>query len=147
METLLTALMVWASAQTGLPVPDEHPRIHKADRCEINRLYYDNPALECDDDSLNVVAIYDPRFRTMYLPDTWGPDNLYHVSVLLHELVHHMQAEAGIGFDTVVCPGRQIEKPAYDAQIAFLEAAGVDAMETMNLNGLTLLFLTNCDLR
>lgn len=146
METLLTALMVWASAQTGLPVPDSFPTIRMTDRCEIVQMYSGNDA-SCDDDGPRAVAIYDPAIKTMYLPQEWQPDNLYHVSMLLHELVHHMQTEAGINFDTVTCPGKEIEQPAYDAQIAFLEGAGVDAMETMGINRLAYIFVTICPFR
>lgn len=146
MKTLILALMVWASAQTGLPVPDRLPEITYADPCQMERLYIGNPDLDCDSlRGFRIRAMYDPRIRRMVLPEAWRPDSLYDVSTLLHELVHHMQAEAGIRLADVECIGRDIERPAYEAQIAFLEAAGVKAFDVMGLNGLAYVFLTNCN--
>lgn len=144
MEKLILALMAWASAHTGLPVPTTTPTIIAADRCEIERLYFDDPNRECSD-VMSIVAVYDHRIEAMFLPDTWAPDQLYDISVLLHELVHHMQAAAGITAETVGCVGAEIEKPAYDAQIAFLRAAGVKPLETMGINDLSYMMLTMCE--
>jgi hypothetical protein len=89
------------------------------------------------------VAYYEAG--TVFLPHEWDASNLYHVSGLLHEIIHHMQAEEGQTPQTVGCAASALEKPAYDAQIAFLEAAGVDAFEVMGINGLALMFFTTCE--
>jgi hypothetical protein len=142
MKELMLALMVWASAHTGLPVPANVPAIVKADRCAIQALA--QPDSECRSDS-GPVAIYDRHRPAVHLPTGWRADNLYHVSILLHELVHHMQAESGMAMSADnPCPGQNIEKPAYDAQIAFLEAAGVDPLPTMGVNGLYLMLVLRC---
>lgn len=145
MDQLLLALMVWTSAQTGLPVPDELPEIAIEDRCEIERLFYGNAQLDCGESAVSVQAIYDTRHSRMVLPESWTAESIYDVSMLVHELVHHLQASAGVTPATVACTGREIEKPAYDAQIAWLEAAGLDAYETMGINGLAYHLLTMCE--
>jgi hypothetical protein len=145
MEKLVLALMVWASAQTGLPVPEDMPEVRTVDRCEIERLYFDDAARKCGNASGGVQAIYDHRASRMLLPDTWSPENIYDISMLVHELVHHLQAEAGKTPETVSCVGRDLEKPAYDAQIAFLEAAGLDPLAVMGINGLAYKLLTLCE--
>jgi hypothetical protein len=53
-----------------------------------------------------------------------------------------MQHHAGV--EGVPCKAEALEKPAYDAQFAFLEAAGVDPYETVGINALMLIFVTNC---
>lgn len=145
MEKLILALMVWASAQTGLPVPEKIPEIRSADRCEIERLYFGDATRNCDEAVMKVQAIYDHRFSLLYLPDTWSPGDIYDVSMLLHELIHHMQAQAGVTADSVRCVGREIEKPAYDAQIAWLKATGLDPLEAMGINDLSYTLLTMCE--
>lgn len=146
MKTLMTALMVWASAQTGLPVPDTHPTVVMADSCEIEREYRGDPNWACTGDGMRITAIYNQETRTMTLPDTWSPDSLYDVSILLHELVHHMQAEQGLTNGKVECPGRDIERPAYEAQLAFIEATGLPGFQTLGINGLAYNMLTNCSM-
>jgi len=145
MEQLLRALMVWASAQTGLPMTDELPEIRITNRCEIERIFYSDMSKSCEDTALRIQAIYDPRVARMLLPETWSEKNIYDISMLVHEVVHHLQAKNGQTPETVGCTGRDIEKPAYDAQIAWLEAAGLDAFETMGINGLAYRLLTICE--
>lgn len=145
MKTLMAALMVWASAQTGLPVPDAMPRIAMADSCEIDRLHKGDASRPCDQEGTRAVAIYDHRIDTIFLPDTWKADSLYHVSMLLHELVHHMQDNTGLNMETAPCPGRDLEKPAYEAQFAFLKAAGLDPMPASGLNKMAYFFIVGCE--
>lgn len=145
MEQLLLALMVWASAQTGLPVPEELPEIAIEKQCEIERLFYDNSERDCGESPISVQAIYDTRHSRMLLPESWSAKNLYDVSMLVHEIVHHLQTSAGVTPASVSCTGRDLEKPAYDAQIAWLEAAGLDAFETMGINRLAYRLLTMCE--
>lgn len=139
MKALMLALMTWASAQTGLPVPERVPAIQVKSPCELHAIMQ-RPE-PCDKAVLRVGAIYMPNL--IVLPAAHDPRDLYAVSVLLHELVHHMQFENGDNGRS--CPERAArEKVAYDAQIAFLEATGHEAMKLMGIDGLTLLLLTNC---
>lgn len=138
---LMRALMAWASVQTGLPVPERLPGVERRDRCAIQALA--NPESECRSEG-GAVAIYDHRSQTVTLPVSWSATRLYDVSVLLHELVHHMQAVAGVTVETAACRGRDVEQPAYEAQMAFIEAAGVDPFAMMRIDALTLMLITAC---
>lgn len=143
MDVLLTALMLWAANYTGLPVPETPPTVKYVDSCKIHLTAF--PDGDCAEDHLRATAIYDDG--TMWLPDNvnWANPSLFQVSILLHEVVHHIQFEAGHTIDSTPCPGRDLERPAYAAQAAFLSAAGVeDPLKMMGLNGLTLHFLTSC---
>lgn len=142
MQELIAALTVWAAAATGLPVPEAEPSVRFVDACAIHQTT--RPEGKCTDE-VRAIAYYEHEMDTIYLPHEWDASNLYHVSGLLHEIIHHMQAEEGQTPQTVGCAASALEKPAYDAQIAFLEAAGVDAYEVMGINGLALMFFTTCE--
>jgi hypothetical protein len=135
---LMRALMAWAAPRLDLPVPDELPVIVRKDHCGLQAIAY--PGRACLDEGRGVLALYGSG--VMWLRDDWSADSLKDVSILLHELVHHMQHHAGV--EAVPCKAEALEKPAYDAQFAFLEAAGVDPYETVGINALMLIFVTNC---
>lgn len=146
LEPLMRSLMTWAAPATGYPAPDSVPRVRFADRCDIEAFVFPDAGRECDTEhGEGVQAAYEHHSATIYLQTGWSPTDLSDVSTLLHELVHHMQREAGLTMDTVGCPPRDLEKPAYDAQIAWLNASGVDAFETIGINGLFYVIITSCD--
>jgi hypothetical protein len=135
---LMRALMAWASPRLGLPVPDELPRVVRKDHCGLQAIAY--PGRDCPDEGSRVLALYGSG--VMWINNDWRADSLRYVSILLHELIHHMQHHAGV--EPIPCAAKALEKPAYEAQFAFLEAAGVDPYETIGINALMLIFVTNC---
>lgn len=141
MHILMTALMAWAAVYTGLPIPVSTPNVVLVDRCDIPRMFFNDPSFPCSESMIE--ALYEFETQTIYLPNTWSPVDFRDVSVLLHELVHHMQGMAGVR-DATQCAARDIEKPAYDAQIAFIEAAGAPGFETIGINPLAYMMLTHC---
>lgn len=145
LDTTMRSLMTWASPATGYPVPDTVPRVRFADRCDIEAFVYPDSTSDCDTDGSGVQAAYEHHSKTIYLQTGWSADSLFDVSALLHELIHHMQNEAGLTIDTVECPPRDLEKPAYDAQIAWINATGEDAYEVIGMNGLFYVMITSCD--
>ena len=48
------------------------------------------------------VAVYDDRTKTVFLPDTWTGATPADLSVLVHEMVHHLQNSAHMKYE---CPG------------------------------------------
>jgi hypothetical protein len=141
MKELAAALMVWLSAHTGLPVLSELPQIETINRCAVQ--YIHNPHLRGCDEGLRAVAIYEHRSQTIILRSEWSSDDLYSVSVLLHMLVYHMQESELGALRPDECRASRA-KVAYDAQIAFLEAAGVDAFEVMDIGQFEYFILTYC---
>jgi hypothetical protein len=135
---LMWALMAWAAPRLELPVPAELPVIVRKDHCGLQAIAY--PDAPCPEAGQGVLALYGPG--VMWLRDDWSANSLKDVSILLHELVHHMQHHAGV--PETPCAAEAVEKPAYDVQFAFLEAAGVDPYETIGINALMLIFVTNC---
>lgn len=149
MKDLALALMTWINAHTGLPIPDAAPNITQLSPCGIQRAWKQDPAAECSTgDGLRVVALYRPLEGpgTIYLADTWRVDSIVDLSVLVHELVHHMQVGDGLTPLTAHCVGQDIELPAYQAQMAFLKSAGVeDPLRAMGLNQIAFHFVIQCE--
>jgi hypothetical protein len=142
MKELLMALIAWLSPELHLPVPDHLPTIKFASHCAIQEVAYEGTTHKCQQDG--VQAMYMEEVDTIFLPDTWRPDNLYDVSMLLHETAHFVQDFSGINIKSAKCVGFELERPAYDAQVAWLKAAGVDPWTTMKLDQLTMFLLTQC---
>jgi hypothetical protein len=135
---LMRALMTWASPRLGLPVPDQLPTIVRKDHCGLQAIA--RPGQDCPEPGNGVLALYGSG--VIWMNNDWSADSLKDVSILLHELVHHMQHHAEV--PKTPCAQEAWEKPAYDAQFAFLEAAGVDPYEIIGINPLMLIFVINC---
>jgi hypothetical protein len=92
------------------------------------------------DAAKNIVALYDREKKTIYLPEGWTGRTPAELSVLVHEMVHHLQNLSGERYE---CPAA-MEKPAYKAQAKWLEQFDRTLEGEFELDGLTLLVRTNC---
>ena len=90
--------------------------------------------------SQDIVAVYDDKRRTIYLPEEWTGETPAEMSVLVHEMVHHLQNEAYTKFP---CPQAR-EQLAYAAQQRWLEAHGRTLEDEFRLDPMTLLVTTRC---
>ncbi|MCC6946418.1 MAG: hypothetical protein IT539_01495 [Bradyrhizobiaceae bacterium] len=153
MEALLTVLVTWLSANLDLPPIYDHPRIEMVSAAKMAEVRYsrigaaqlDRVAAEAGSQALpeighDVFAIYDDVGRTIYLPQGWTGTTPAEVSVLVHELVHHLQNVGRLAFD---CAGER-EKPAYRAQARWLELFGKSLAGEFGLDPMTVLVRTNC---
>jgi hypothetical protein len=77
--------------------------------------------LSSDEEWIRPAAFYSKSEHLIYLADSWNKDDLVDQSILVHELVHHLQIEDHIQF---ACWGRY-EAQAYELQIKWLRAQGV----------------------
>lgn len=121
MEAALTTIAVWLSFNLMLPPIYEHPHVEFA---SLSRL----------------EAFYDDKTRTIFLPKGWTGRSSAELSVLVHEMVHHVQNVAGL---TYACPEER-EKIAYAAQRQWLALFGRDLMRDFKIDPMTLLVRTNC---
>jgi hypothetical protein len=146
METLMIALMAWASVFTGLPQPEHLPNVRVLERCEIEGFARGRLDPDCKNDSPHgVVAAYDYRTTTVLIPEAFDPQSVRHQAFLLHELVHHMQYASGMDMENPEpCRAAAIERPAYDAMWAYVEASGADVEETLRMNALFVVLVTSC---
>jgi len=153
MHELMILIASWLSIHFGLPPYQEPPAIAFATAAEMADLRADrvaahapNPAaidarrIVPDGASHDVHALYDSLSDTIYLPADWEPASPADVSILVHELVHHLQAQSGAKF---ACP-QERERLAYKAQARWLEQMG-ETMETaFDLDPMTILVRSNC---
>lgn len=150
-EPLLAAIETWLSIEFDLPIVRDHPRIELVPPAEIAALRYrgrfpspgteraltgHSPAAAERD----TVAVYSDSTRTIYLADDWTGGTPAELSVLVHEMVHHLQNVAGLKYE---CPQAR-EKLAYQAQERWLTLFGRDLAQDFELDGFTLLVKTKC---
>jgi hypothetical protein len=88
----------------------------------------------------DTVAIYSDDSQTIYLAEGWSGRTPADLSVLVHEMVHHMQNVLGLRHE---CP-QQREKLAYRAQELWLGLFGRSLETDFELDGLSLLGKTGC---
>jgi len=153
METLLTAIVTWLSIGFGLPANYDLPHVEFVSPAKMNAVQFraripghaqaaSNAGSRPEDPASQreVVALYDDGTRTIYLPAGWTGKTPAEVSVLVHEMVHHLQNLAGSKFE---CPQAR-EKLAYAAQNRWLARSGRNLMDEFDLDPLTVLLRTKC---
>lgn len=143
MNALLTAIVLWLSANFGLPANYEHPKIEFAPTSKIVALRYQgllDAAPQIAAGQRDVVALYDMSRRTIYLREDWTGNTPAELSVLVHEMVHHLQNASGQKFE---CPQAR-EQAAYAAQERWLGLFGHDLEHDFQIDPFTLLVTTHC---
>jgi hypothetical protein len=138
----LDAAMDWLTAEFGLPEVADLPGIAFAPPERLVALHLGRSASHAASTGAgpDVVAVYVDAERTIYLPQGWTGATPEDQSVLIHELVHHVQNVAGLGY---ACPAAR-EKPAFAAQAAWLERHGSDLGTAFGIDAMTLLVRTGC---
>ena len=149
-RALLVRIDEWLAANFELPRATELPRVEYASTAKIAALRYNGVAVTASADvtgsiaratfERTTVAIYVDAEKTIYLPDEWSGQRPAELSVLVHEMVHHMQNLAGIQYE---CP-RQREKLAYAAQDKFLKLFGRDLEGEFEVNPIGVLVRSTC---
>jgi len=153
MEGLLTAIVVWLSVNFDLPANFDHPRIELMPASQMADLRYKillptrqrtppnnkNGAAQMREPR-PIVAVYDNRNKIVYLSDKWTGRTPADLSVIVHEMVHHLQRAAGLAYD---CPSGR-EKLAYQAQDRWLAQFGRSLESEFQIDRLTLLVTTSC---
>ena len=86
------------------------------------------------------MAVYDDQGRTIYLSEHWTGRTPAELSVLVHEMVHHLQSASG---EVFACPAER-EVMAYRAQDAWLGLFGDSLESAFGIDEATLLVSTVC---
>lgn len=151
-EVFLTVIVTWLSANTDLPANYILPHIRYASPAEIADVRYGTFR---QDEKQNVVAaqaslpadrrnsvisLYDPKKQEILLPVGWKAVTAAEQSVLVHEMVHHLQYSAHMKFN---CP-QELEAAAYKAQEKWLQLFGKSLASEFGLDGFTILVNSNC---
>jgi hypothetical protein len=153
MNALLTAISLWLSASFGLPATAENPKVEFLPPVEITLLHYRAFTAEkrqavlaefqremASDKRREVLAVYDDEKRTIFLPVGWSGKSAAELSVLVHEMVHHIQNLAGTKF---AC-AQEREQLAYAAQQRWLGMFGRNLADEFEIDSITLLLSTRC---
>lgn len=134
MKELLLAFMLMASQLSGLPPVKELPTMAFLPASQMCI------AIDMCDADMTVLGHYDMGKRMLTLPTEWNPSNLRNLGALLHEMVHHLQAEEWPEEKDRPCDGK-IEKQAYAVEHEFLRAMKM----APDIDEFTLFVLTMCD--
>jgi len=149
MNALLTAIVIWLSANFDLPASYDYPKVELVPLTQIAALRYRGLvsnrepralAEQPRNPGLDTLAVYDDAKKTIYLPERWTGSSPAELSVLVHEMVHHLQNVAKLKFE---CPQAR-ETAAYAAQEKWLGLFGHTLSEEFEIDGLTILVRTNC---
>jgi hypothetical protein len=143
-------MLAWIAANVDLPEVQELPSISFASPKKLAAMRYrgllphqwsktvsrSNETAE----SHNIVALYEDRTRTIHLPENWTGTTITEQSILLHELVHHIQNVAGLKYECAFAR----ESPAYKAQGRWLREHGLDLETEFDVDMFTLLVRSSC---
>jgi len=147
-EGLLDQIMNWLATNFDLPAIKDRPAIKFASKMDLammtaqDRAHFQGLTQAEAIDQLTqrqVVALYDNASKTIFLPDDWI-GTLVDQSVLVHEMVHHIQNLAELKFE---CPMAR-EKLAYLAQDKWLGRFGMSLEREFDVDMFTVLISSAC---
>lgn len=92
------------------------------------------------EDVPEVLALYDDVNRVIYVGESWTDQSPAHLSILVHEMVHHLQNISGIRY---ACPAAR-EALAYEVQDRRLDHFGREFVEEFGFDRFWLKVSTLC---
>lgn len=135
--SLLHVIEMWLYANFALPPAAKAPGLATLPAAKLVEIRYGLASGVAPGD---VVAAYDGASRTIFFQEGWSGHSPEELSVLVHEMVHHLQASADMRF---ACPGER-EVLAYRAQDAWLRLFGIDLESAFGIDRGTVLVATAC---
>jgi hypothetical protein len=146
-HALLGHVAEWLSQTFNLPLISAEPNLEQRSAEELVALRYGTLRGSVDSPTSAAPATPDPRStvavyvdNTIYLSKEWTGRTPADLSVLVHEMVHHIQNVGNIHDE---CP-RAREKLAYAAQQRFLQIYERDLETEFEINPFTVLVNTTC---
>jgi hypothetical protein len=146
----LDEIMQWIAQRFELPVSAERPAVVFEAPADLARVRYggfvthassqSEPGGEHRSGRGDLLAVYNDAKRIIHLSDDWTGTSEADLSVLVHEMVHHLQNMAGLKYN---CAGDR-EKLAYRAQSAWLLQSGRSLESEFGLDRLSLIVHSNC---
>jgi hypothetical protein len=149
---LLTIIADWLAENFDLPATRDLPRVELVSPVKLAAMRFRgalpdqwredsvvDPAVQAAYQR-EVLGVYDDRSTTIFLPESWSGASPREVSVLVHEMVHHLQKLAGLTYE---CPAAR-EKLAYQAQDRWLERFGGSLETEFEIDKLTLFVTAGC---
>lgn len=140
-DMFLGALASWISNISGLPRVQTVPRVKFSPPETISALQSNEFAGWAPNaGQQTVVAVYDSITATIHLPDDWTGQTAGELSILVHEIVHHLQYANELKYE---CPQAR-EGAAYNIQQKWLALFGRDIERDFGVDPFTLLVRTKC---
>jgi Domain of unknown function (DUF6647) len=128
-------LIAWIVAQTHW-IEQEMPPIRIIPHSEIKNMFNTEATT-----GSNCEALYSSKNHTVYLADSWHSNDLRDRSILLHELVHHLQY---LNHIKVTCES-EYEFQAFKLQVAWLSEQGVEyPLDLMGVDLRYVMMLSHC---
>ena len=144
MEALLTAIALWLSINFQLPANLNHPAIKFVSATEMIEPLKKNKLRTSDvsasEISWDIVSLYSNESKTIFLLDGWTGKTPAELSILVHEMVHHLQNVGQLKF---ACPEER-EELAYKAQESWLHLFGHDLEHDFQMDPFTILVKSKC---
>lgn len=135
--TVLDFVGLWLESEYAIGRPSSFPDIIAVPAQQlVVRRYGEGSTV----DPSEIVALYDHQVGAILVSETWTGQSASELSVLVHEMVHHMQHEAGTIF---ACPAER-EKMAYEAQNEFLALFGLNLQSAFGIEPTLILVATAC---
>jgi hypothetical protein len=147
-QSLFDGIVSWIVANFDLPGTPTRPVIEFATKAKLRQIRIADRAnwqgfvheQAPTENERNVVAVYDRSSSTIYLPETWTGETIGDQSILVHEMVHHLQNLAGIKFE---CPAAK-EKMAYLAQDKWLAQFAKSLEKEFDVDMFTVVISSAC---
>ncbi|MCK1494934.1 hypothetical protein IVB14_32135 [Bradyrhizobium sp. 180] len=148
-QDVLGEIADWLVTNMGLPIVTDRPTIRFVSKDELAKKrgadsaqWQGSGQYEGIDrlDQRNVIALYDNSSKTILLPDDWQGTSPAEQSMLVHEMVHHIQNVAGLKLE---CPIAR-EKAAYLAQDEWLKRLGKSLESEFDVDLFTILISSAC---
>ena len=144
---MVKAMMAWLARSFDLPAGTSPPAVRFESGKKIAAFRYTGVLSDAPDvlaaippGQREVVAAYDPLTATVYLPAGWSGATPVELSILVHELVHHLQRAGGLHYECV----QASEELAYAAQDKWLSLFGRTLAGEMEIDAFTVVVSTRC---
>ena len=98
------------------------------------------PGMVLNQSESEIVSLYNTESKTIFLRDGWTGKTPAELSILVHEMVHHLQNVGQLKF---ACP-QEREELAYKAQDQWLGLLGHDLMHDFDMDAFTILVKSKC---
>ena len=144
MEALLTAIALWLSINFSLPANLNHPAIKFVSAAEmiepLKKSKLRMGDVSASEISRDIISLYSNESKTIFLLDGWTGKTPAELSILVHEMVHHLQNVGQLKF---ACPEER-EELAYKAQDSWLHLFGRDLESEFQIDPFTILVKSKC---
>ncbi len=132
----LTSMVTWVSNTVGLPADYNLPTIERVSHMKLAAVFHGSQFVSPG----RGLGVYDDDRKAILLPSEWTGSKPEDLSILVHEMVHHLQNMAGLQFQCA----QEREKLAYLAQERWLAASGRSLEMNFGIDPETFLFNTEC---